>query len=286
MSDSGNSGSNGDTLTDLNSSLEKLLKTNPTLANVEIVFASPTGTWSEQVNKPTVNFFLYDLRENRERREQYWCEPDRDDLGRAKQRRRPPVCMTLSYMITVWTTEPELPHRILWAVLETLFRNSPLPETVLAESLKPMHPIMTEVAQPDGVLKNVSEFWGALGNQIRPTINLVVTLDLDLAQEQPDLQLPTKGSVLDLRQLGVHRVLVRNGQQQPIRGAKVSLLGTGVDGQSIQLQATPLTDPLQGYVFDAVVPGHYRCHVEVEGRPSYEEDVIIPARDWMTVSLP
>ena len=87
-------------------------------------------------------------------------------------------------MITCWAGDTETEHALLWMALETFSRHSPIPNEVLQGALDRLdRPIRTEVAQPDGVLKNVSDFWGALENNLRPSVNLTVTLDLDLGEQ-------------------------------------------------------------------------------------------------------
>src|SRR5262249_37144076 len=101
------------------------------------------------------------------------------------QLRRLPIRIDLSYMIICWTGAVEDQHLLLWQVLETFYRNSPLPHDVLQGRLKQLsHPVRTEVAQSDGILNNVAALWGALANQLRPAVNVVVTLDLDLNEIQ------------------------------------------------------------------------------------------------------
>jgi hypothetical protein len=39
--------------------------------------------------------------------------------------------------------------------------------------------VITEVAQPDGLLRDPADVWSALDNRIRPSVNVVVTLPLD-----------------------------------------------------------------------------------------------------------
>src|SRR5205823_5259641 len=120
---------------------------------------------------------------NTKLRETYWDEEQREN-GRVTLKRLP-VRIDLSYMITCWTGAVEDQHLLLWQVLDTFYRNSPLPDDVLQGRLKQLtHPVRTEIAQSDGILKNVSDFWGALENNLRPAVNVLVTLDLDLNEIQ------------------------------------------------------------------------------------------------------
>ena len=71
-------------LADLDESLRELLKRElgrHGFDGVDIVFDAPTKEWAAGLSSPTVNLFLYDLRENLEKRDSAWQE-DRSN-GRA-----------------------------------------------------------------------------------------------------------------------------------------------------------------------------------------------------------
>lgn len=262
-------------LNDLNETLKKLLL-DKVRSDLAISFDIPTQEWSAHVGQqPTVNLYLYDIRENRELREIYWDRSD-PEQGKVTFTQRP-IQINLSYLVTCWIKATDQQHLVLWQVLETLFHHSPLPVDILQGDLSKLpRPLRTEVAQPDSVLKNVSEFWGALNNQIRPAINLVVTLGLDLSKEltEPVVGDVTK-RVVSMHRLPQLRVMVRDSQQQPLGEASVSLISKDADG--IQLWATPLPYPA-GYIFESVAPGNYRLRVEVAGHTTNEKSVTIPLR--------
>ena len=54
----------------------------------------------------------------------------------------------------------------------------PLPISVLDQQMATA--TESEYAQPDGLFKNPADFWSALDNQIKPSVNYMVTLPLDL----------------------------------------------------------------------------------------------------------
>ena len=276
-------------INDLDETLKQLLVKKAGLdpAEVDISFDIPTREWSTPVTRPTVNLYLYDLRENRQLRETYWDDEVGED-GKINLKRRP-LRIDLSYMITCWTSSSEDQHRLLWRVVETFFRHSPIPEDVLqGDLLQLTHPVNTEVAQPDGVLKNVSDFWGALENQLRPSVSLVVTLDLDLEQiitspmvlaralkfGPPVVQTGPNGSEIMLPQLepgweaGTVRLggEVRNKKGKPLASAWVRLVSKQVDGQPVQIGPTIQTDAVGRYVFSAVPVGDYTLVVEMTGQ--------------------
>jgi Pvc16 N-terminal domain len=150
-------------------------------ALVEICFDTPTRERIAAATTPTINLYLYDLRENVELREMNW---DTERVGNQRVRiTRRPLRMDLSYMISCWAAEIPDQHKLLWRVVETLSRFSPLPDEFHQDSLKDLqHPVRMQVAQSDGVLKTFTELWSALQVTYQPAIQLVATLDLDLNQ--------------------------------------------------------------------------------------------------------
>jgi hypothetical protein len=285
-------------INDLDESLRQLLIEEALLspAEVDISFDIPTREWSTPVTRPTVNLYLYDMRENRQLRETYW-DTEAAEEGRVRLSRRP-VRIDLSYMITCWTSTPEDQHRLLWRVLETLFRNSPLPEQVLHGALlQSDHPVRTDVAQPDGVLKNLSDFWGALENQLRPAINLVVTVDLDLAQ-QPVVPLVFSrilkvGSAGVARDLDGHERLrpelapgwesapltvggtVRDAKGQPVPDAQVRVVAAERGQPPRQVGSSVATSAAGRYILYGLPPATYTLIVESPGHPVWQKDLVV-----------
>lgn len=289
-------------LKNLNETLRQLLlqTVGPQLANLKISFDIPNRDWSARVgDDPMVNLYLYDIRENLELREMSWDEIARTN-GKVMLKPQT-VWVNLSYMVTCWTKETEEQHRLLWWVLETLYRYSPLPVDRLQGDLgKANRSVRTAVAQPNGVIKNVSEFWAALENQIRPAIDLLVTLELDINREL-GAAAPPKGLIVDMRlwdapepaplpnaftthffqSIGADNsllfVMVRDSHSQPI-AASVTLIGPETIGQERPLQPTPLPDAVGVYVFTPLAPGSYQLSVEAAGHSAVQQSVTIPSR--------
>jgi hypothetical protein len=244
-------------------------------AEVDISFEIPTRDWSTPATRPTVNLYLYDIRENTKLRETYWEEESRN--GGSVTLRRLPVRIDLSYMITCWTGAVEDQHLLLWQVLDTFYRHSPLPDDILQGRLKNVaHAVRTEVAQSDGILKNVSDFWGALENQLRPAVNVVVTLDLDLNEVATAPIVFARAVKLGPRARGANGAplenrlerlahgpdappfqvagTVRDGAGLPVRAAAVRLIAALPDGQAIQCGPTIQTDAGGRYFIPGVIP--------------------------------
>lgn len=179
---------------DLDDTIEALLQqgaeTGSELDQADISFDLPDADWRAGLEILTVNCYLYDVRENRDLRTNEPLLQRSADSTRAS-RRRPPVRIDCAYCITAWspaTDESVLEeHRLLNQVLTVLLRNPTIPSSVLQGSLvDQIPPYPTVIASPDGV-KNQPEFWGALDQQLKPSLNYVVTLALMLDVEPPEL---------------------------------------------------------------------------------------------------
>src|SRR4029078_11598335 len=79
---------------------------------VDVVFDAPTKDWVAKRNAPTIDMYLYDIREDPTRRKTAWTHI-RDEHGLVKERRLPPRRFRLSYLVTAWTNRPEDEHRLL-----------------------------------------------------------------------------------------------------------------------------------------------------------------------------
>ena len=71
------------------------------MRDVEIVFDAPTREWAGRRNSPTIDVYLYDIREDMRRRERGMHNVYED--GRVVSRHLPPRHFKLSYLITAWT---------------------------------------------------------------------------------------------------------------------------------------------------------------------------------------
>ncbi len=178
---------------DLDLTLRELLETRAPpgseLALADIVFDLPDGAWRTGLGQLTLNCYLHDIRENRELKTTESLMHRSADRVRAL-RRRPPVRLDCSFCISAWSTatdEPELEeHRLLSQVVRVLLRHPTIPPEVLQGSLAgQIAPYPTVIAAPDGI-HSPPEFWGALDQQLRPSLNYVVTLAMLLDDEPSD----------------------------------------------------------------------------------------------------
>lgn len=173
-------------LDDLNETLKKLLIQDLKADGpVDVSFEQPTREWSSKINRPTVNFFLLKILENRKLRDLNW-EAQYTNNNQAK-RIWPPKRVDIFYMVTGWATEPADEYHLLWRTLAILIKNSKIPkEYYVGQMLYQDKPVFMEAAQTE-ILENPAEIWSALNNEFKPSINLKVTLEMDLGlvEEHP-----------------------------------------------------------------------------------------------------
>lgn len=154
---------------------------------VAVSFEAPNREWAAQRNTPTVNAYLYDIREDLGRRERGPLAVHGPD-GRVVARRQPPRHFRLSYLVTAWTKRPEDEHRLLSAVLACLLRNEILPPEslpaggVLAE-LETAVPVTAAVPPPES--RSIADIWSALGGELKPSLDVVVTAPMPVSPEYP-----------------------------------------------------------------------------------------------------
>lgn len=181
---------------DLDDTIEQLITsqapTGSELENANISFDLPDAEWRAALDSLTINCYLYDVRENLDLRT---VEPpiQRSADGMRAIRRRAPVRIDCAYCITAWSIAGDESiqeeHRLLSQVLLVLLRNPTIPSAVLQGSLADqIPPYPTVIAAPDGV-KNQPEFWDALDQQLKPSLNYVVTLvmSLDASPAESDM---------------------------------------------------------------------------------------------------
>ena len=163
-------------------------------ADAEITFDAPTKEWASRRNKPTVDVYLYNIHEDVDHR-QVAYESVRDGNGRVTERRPPPRLFKLSYLVTAWTKRPEDEHRLLSAVLGCFLRHAVVPEEALAPAFaKQRFPVVIGIAAPPGEDRSISDVWSALGGELKPSLDLVITAPFETervaAAGPPVLEVP------------------------------------------------------------------------------------------------
>ncbi len=144
---------------------------------VEITFDQPRREWSARLNKPTINLYMFDVRENLELRgsEQPVVTNNPDGTYSVQHN---PLRIDLLYLLTGWAREVQDEHRLLSEALTALLRYPFFPEDLLPESLKGQPtPVRLEVAHHN-ILEKITDLWTTLDNELHPGVRLMVTISL------------------------------------------------------------------------------------------------------------
>jgi hypothetical protein len=154
-------------------------------SDVEIVFDAPTKDWASRRNTPTVDIYLYDIREDMRRRERGMIN-DYDSTGRVLERHLPPRYFKLSYLVTAWTQRPEDEHRLLSLLLACFLRHDAIPAAMLEGRLAEMAlPVGITVGLPPPEDRGFADVWSALGGELKPSLDLVISTPIDTGQRRP-----------------------------------------------------------------------------------------------------
>jgi hypothetical protein len=264
-------------LADLDESLRTLLQRElgrHGFDNVEIAFEAPAKEWSSQLAAPTVNLFLYDLRESTEHRHRMVDE--RRKNGGALET-RPPLILECSYAMTAWTQAVEDEHRLLSQLLTILYSYPRLPADALSGRLSngaQRYPISAKVGQakPEGK----ADFWNAVGGQYKASLDYVVLLSCEAGsvhERGPEVRGLTvrvadsggpPGTVVEMHRVG-GRVTGAGGE--PLAEVWVTLPDLGRWASS---------DERGQFMIARVPPGEHRCVARTRGGAETEAKFTVP----------
>ena len=240
---------------------------------VEIAFDAPAREWSGKLSAPTVDLFLYDLRE----------ASDHAQLTPREQRSNgqatvtnPPMRLELTYAVTAWTKAVEDEHRLLSQVLSVLFSHRRIPAELLSElpgGGLHLRDAETSVGRPR---EEKADFWTAVGGQYKASIDLVVMITVESGahtQRGPEVRMQTirtrliehPRTVVEMHRLGG---TVRNPAGEPLVDTWVTIpeLGrwTATDAAG-RFRISRLDPGLHGLVARSPEGGEVRATVSVPG---------------------
>ncbi|WP_030681910.1 DUF4255 domain-containing protein [Streptomyces cellulosae] len=168
-------------------------------SGVEVHFDAPTRDWAARRNAPTIDAYLYDIREDTRRRER-GATAVRDSRGVVLKRRQPPRWFRLSYLVTAWTKRAEDEHRLLSAVLATLLPHEILGPDELPPALRALGlSVPLTVAGVQSEARSFAEIWSALGGELKPSVDLVITVPFPSYPEYDAGPPVTEGAVVRVR---------------------------------------------------------------------------------------
>jgi hypothetical protein len=257
-------------LADLDAALRRLLEAELAehgFDGVRVSFEAPTNQWAAGLTAPTVDLFLYDLREAADAVAGGWSEHRGNGAARLE---RPALRLECSYAVTAWTREAEDEHRLLSQALAVLLAHTRLPDRVLGERLAEATaaegPIMSRIGQPKSDGK--AEFWTAVGGRYRVSLDYVVTMAIVpgvTLQRGPQVRTHT------VRVAGFERHscggIVRSADGTPVANAWLVLPGVGAWASS---------GPDGRFAFDGLPAGTHRCECRGPGGAVAVADLVVP----------
>lgn len=175
---------------DLDRTIEALLKAElaPDVASqVSISFATPDESFPPQgLSLPTINLFLFEVRENASLRE---VEPLRQRLADGTTVCIPaPVHVDCHYLVTavavVQAGSVMDEHHILGAALTALLRYRVLPAAVLQGSLVGLTPPVRALAIRQDATPSTIDLWHALKGTPRAALHYTLTVAVDVGPPQ------------------------------------------------------------------------------------------------------
>ena len=186
-------------------------------SDVDVVLDAPTKDWAARRNAPTVNLYLYDIREDLRRRERGLIN-EYDADGAVTSRHMPPRHVKLSYLLTAWTQRPEDEHRLLSSLLFCLLGYESLPAGLLEGPLAALAlPVPMTVALPPPEDRAFADVWSALGGELKPSLDVVVSAPVDAGKRYPAGPPVREGMQVDFGDLDGEQADGRVRQHRPER---------------------------------------------------------------------
>ncbi|MFI1252877.1 DUF4255 domain-containing protein [Streptomyces netropsis] len=151
---------------------------------IPVTFQPPgrDGALGEAVGAETVGIYLYDLREDLDRRQtgtvyQY----DRGTTGlpdRKSAEFDPPRYARLSYLIAAWAPDALSAHRILGELFVGFAKSRVFPVPLPPELQEMELSALLDVGHPPAEDRALTELWSAVGHTLVPALNITVTIPL------------------------------------------------------------------------------------------------------------
>jgi hypothetical protein len=264
------------TIADLDEALRALLRRELDrhgFDGVEIAFDAPSREWSGKLTSPTIDLFLYDLREANEHA----------DLASSEWRGNgqavvtpPPLRLKLTFAVTAWTKAVEDEHRLLSQVLAILFSYHRLPEDIIATAHNGGATLRAAEAQVGRPREGKADFWTSVGGQYKASIDYAV--DITIASgaslvRGPEVRLQTirtrvsdgpARAMVELHRLGG---TVRDGDGIPAANAWVVLPEAGL---------WTSTDDAGRFRLDRIRPGPHRVIARTGDGEEAQATVAVP----------
>ena len=204
-------------------------------------------------------------------------------MGNTAVMSRPDFRVDLTYRITAFANAIEDEHRLLSRVLLTLLQYPIMPQSIL-HGLVEGQDIQTFTARPDGLVQTPADYWGALDNDIKPSIDYQLITRVNLNQEH------STGLALT----STFRIGATDGKARPSEFNEIPLTfggkiheaadpEAGIEGVNVTLLERALdavTDSLGRYRFGGVPPGTYTLVVSSPYIEERREQIEVPGASY------
>ena len=264
-------------LADLDEALRALLRRELErhgFEGVEIAFDAPSSDWSGSLTGPTVNLFLYDLREFSEGQDR---TPSEVRDGNGGPRLVPPALrLEVTFAITAWTQAVEDEHRLLSQVLAVLYSYRNLPQDVLGDRLTASaarYPVEGTIGRPQ---TEKADFWTSVGGRFKASLDYAVRVTVEsgaVFTRGPEVRTQLVRTRISDGPPGAVRELHRFGgkllgaDEEPMTDAWVAMPDAG---------RWTSTDREGRFIFDRIVPGKHHVVARTLDGGTAEADIEIP----------
>jgi len=137
----------------------------------DVSFDPPSGSWSAQLSRITVNLFLFGVGQSSQP-----PRPAADRMvdGRMHRRRQLPM-IELHYLVSAWAGTVRDEHQLIGELLTLFTLQQILPPEHLGEDL--ITPVQLSVAPHDN--NRAKDVWSTVGGTIKPSFEVVCTTAID-----------------------------------------------------------------------------------------------------------
>jgi hypothetical protein len=262
---------------DLSETLKAILQdpsVPPELGGADILFDRPTDPFTPP--KTTINLFLYDVRENTELRSNELVVERKNHQSIVHSA---PLRLNCSYLVTAWPVGgAELAlqeHRLLAQVLRVLGQFPTIPSKYLQGTLLSQDPPLPMVALHPDALKNLSEFWTSVGNKLRASLTVTVTISVPLFADIPEFVVTTRSAAFAPSDTGAPETLVQVG------GRVLDTAAQGVPGAFVDILDAGLHETSDGdgrFSFLCVPAGSHNLRAGASGFQTKTQPLVVPGR--------
>ena len=267
---------------DLDDTIKKLLEDNWPGTPSDSISVSFETPYDATFDVPTIDLFLYDIRENLEMRSTEWLAlpvpdspPGSPQTFRNVHRKRPRVQVDCSYIITAWTPSETAilsEHRLLSTAISILLKNRRFPNDALQGDLAVGGNTLvyrTLSLQTDYL--SMGEFWQAMQGRPKVAFNYQVTLSTDISVDDDNTRV-VESVVPFVQKALVIKGKVLNSASAPYPNVNVlqQVINPETSAPEYQLRAT--TNANGEYRGGGFTLGRHHLLFEVVGDPStYKE---------------